>query len=182
MACGRGRRRETASGGARWFWRWGAPFTTGKAPGRRARARELNMADAGAATTTQGAAGRSTAAAQPRRRRYCDTEHNDENERHLQVPHLAAKLRATFTATEERRTGRLTAAARLGFAAALQELGATVWAKGAARCEAAGLYRPREARLACGSAGKAARHGRRGRTRVRLGCGARREMTGGTHP
>jgi hypothetical protein len=60
--------------------------------------------------------------AQVRRPRLGGAEHNDENERHLRVPHLVAKLWATFTATEERQTGGgggLTAVARLGFAAAL---------------------------------------------------------------
>jgi hypothetical protein len=58
--------------------------------------------------------------AQVRRPRLGGAEHNDENERHLRVPHLVAKLRATFTVTEERQTGGgLTAVARLGFAAAL---------------------------------------------------------------
>jgi hypothetical protein len=62
---------------------------------------------------------RSATVAQVRRPRLGGAEHNDENERHLRVPHLVAKLRATFTVTEERQTGGLTAVARLGFAAAL---------------------------------------------------------------
>jgi hypothetical protein len=72
--------------------------------------------DAGAVAKVQGAMGRPTAAAQLRRPRYDDAEHSDENERHLRVPHLAAKLRATFMATEERQSSGSQAAVLLGFA------------------------------------------------------------------
>jgi hypothetical protein len=103
------RRRVAAPGGgvagAKRFWRWGAPFATGKALGRRARARELNGADVGAAATAQGAAGRSTVSAQLRRPRYGDAELPDDNKRHHRVPYLAAKPRATSLVTARRRTG-----------------------------------------------------------------------------
>jgi hypothetical protein len=86
-------------------------------PRRSVRARELHKSarvDAGAAATAQRAAERTTAAEQVRRPRLGVAEHQDENERHLRVPHLAAKLRATSSMTARQRTERLPAAARLG--------------------------------------------------------------------
>jgi hypothetical protein len=90
----------------------GAPFAARITPGRSVRARKLHKgarADTGAVAMAQ------KAAEQVRRPRLGDVEHRDENKWHLWVPYLAVELRATFTATKEQRTGRLTVAARLRF-------------------------------------------------------------------
>jgi hypothetical protein len=60
--------------------------------------------------------------------------------------------------------------------------GARVRGEGGGAVRGSGLNRPGETRLSCGPAGKVARHGLRGRTRLRLGCSARRAMMGGARP
>jgi hypothetical protein len=128
--------------GAKGNWGWGAPFTTRITPRRRARARQLNGADDGAAATAQGAAGRSTAGAQLRRPRYDDVEHKDDNKRHLRVPYLAVNLQRPSRRRKRRQTSgarvwrRRGASSRLGF-----------WAKGAGAARGGDLYRPRGRRL-----------------------------------
>jgi hypothetical protein len=179
---GRGQRCAAASGGAQRIRRWGAPNSTGKHRNEEhAHANStggLRGGNNGARRRTAADRGGASLASTCRRCRARGRERAalDASSPPREAP---GGLLVDGQAAAERSCGGDAARVRRRCSA---RRGLGFRGEGGGAVRGGGLYRPGEACLARGPAEKAARRGNRSRTRVRLGLGARREMTGRARP